>query len=51
MEEYTGPWLRDLVAERAQTLGVELHRGYRARASTDSMIPSRAAIPSPRSYR
>jgi hypothetical protein len=45
MERYTGPWLRDLVAARAQTLGVPLWRGYRARASTDSVIPSRAGYP------
>ncbi len=42
MESYTGPWLRDLVAARAQRLGIVLHRGFRARASTDSVIPSRA---------
>jgi hypothetical protein len=45
MEQYAGPWLRDLVAERAAQLGVELWRGYRARASTDSVIPSRAGYP------
>lgn len=45
MEEYAGPWLRDLVAERARQLEIELHRGYRARASTDSVIPSRAGYP------
>jgi hypothetical protein len=42
MEGYSGPWLSDLVAERAERLGVILHRGFRARASTDSIIPSRA---------
>ncbi len=42
MEEYRGPWLRDLFAERAASLGIALYRGYRARASTDSVIPSRA---------
>jgi Peptidase family M28 len=42
MESYTGPWLRDLVAEHAERLGTELQRGFRARASTDSVIPSRA---------
>jgi hypothetical protein len=42
MEEYTGPWLRDLIAERARHLGISLQRGFRARASTDSVIPSRA---------
>ncbi|HEX3518048.1 MAG TPA: M28 family peptidase [Solirubrobacteraceae bacterium] len=45
MESYAGPWLRDMVAERAQALGIELHRGFRARASTDSVIPSRAGYP------
>ncbi len=45
MEEYAGPWLRDLFADRARRLGLPLHRGYRARASTDSVIPSRAGYP------
>jgi hypothetical protein len=45
MEYYAGPWLRDLVAEQATRLGIELWRGYRARASTDSVIPSRAGYP------
>ncbi len=45
MEEYRGPWLRDLCSERAESLGIELYRGYRARASTDSIIPSRAGYP------
>jgi hypothetical protein len=45
MEYYEGPWLRDLAAEHAARLGVELWRGYRARASTDSVIPSRAGYP------
>lgn len=45
MEEYAGAWLRDLVAERAEQLGVDLERGFRARASTDSIIPSRAGYP------
>ncbi len=45
MESYNGPWLRDLLAERAAALGIELHRGFRARASTDSVIPSRAGYP------
>jgi hypothetical protein len=42
MESYAGPWLRDLVATQAEQLGVPLLRGFRARASTDSVIPSRA---------
>jgi hypothetical protein len=45
MEEYTGPWLRDLLAARAESLQIQLHRGYRSRASTDSIIPSRAGYP------
>lgn len=45
MESYTGPWLRDLVAAHAERLGIALHRGFRARASTDSVIPSRAGYP------
>jgi hypothetical protein len=45
MEYYAGPWLRDLFAARADSLGIPLHRGYRARASTDSVIPSRAGYP------
>jgi hypothetical protein len=42
MEEYAGPWLRDLLAECASRLGIPVERGFRARASTDSVIPSRA---------
>lgn len=42
MESYAGPWLRDLVETHAQRLDVPLLRGFRARASTDSVIPSRA---------
>lgn len=45
MEEYAGPWLRDLCERLAGEIGVELHRGYRARASTDSVIPSRSGYP------
>jgi Peptidase family M28 len=45
MESYAGPWLRDLVAECAQRLQLPLERGFRARASTDSVIPSRAGYP------
>ncbi|HTR89071.1 MAG TPA: M28 family peptidase [Solirubrobacteraceae bacterium] len=45
MEPYHGPWLRDLLADRAAALHIPLHRGYRARASTDSVIPSRAGYP------
>ena len=45
MERYTGPWLRDLVASTAERLGIELERGFLARSSTDSVIPSRAGYP------
>jgi Peptidase family M28 len=45
MEDYSGPWLRDLVAASAKRLGIELQRGFRARASTDSVIASRAGYP------
>jgi hypothetical protein len=45
MEGYAGPWLRDLLAARAERLGISLQRGFRARASTDSVIPSRAGYP------
>ena len=45
MEDYAGPSFRDLVERCAGEQGVELERGYRARASTDSAIPSRAGHP------
>ena len=45
MESYTGPWLRDLLVSCAEQEGIELDRGYRARSSTDSVIPSRAGYP------
>jgi len=45
MEDYAGPWLRDLTARHAERLGTPLLRGYRARASSDSVIPSRAGYP------
>jgi hypothetical protein len=45
MESYAGPWMRDLFATHAERLGVTLLRGFRARASTDSVIPSRAGYP------
>ncbi len=45
MESYNGPWLSDLLADHAERLGIALHRDYRARASTDSVIPSRAGYP------
>jgi hypothetical protein len=45
MEDYTDPDFRDLVARAAERAGVDLHRGARSRASTDSVIPSRAGFP------
>jgi Zn-dependent M28 family amino/carboxypeptidase len=45
MEDYTDPSFRDLVARTADEAGVPLERGFRARASTDSVIPSRAGHP------
>jgi hypothetical protein len=45
MEDYSGPWLRAQLVACAQRVGVPLRRGYRARASTDSVIPSRAGYP------
>jgi hypothetical protein len=45
MEQYAGPWLRDEFAACAERLEVPLRRDYRARASTDSVIPSRAGHP------
>jgi peptidase M28-like protein len=45
MEYYAGPWLREELAECAQRLGIPLRTGFRARASTDSVIPSRAGYP------
>ena len=45
MEEYTDPSFRDLVARVAAEKEIDLDRGYHARASTDSVIPSRAGYP------
>lgn len=45
MEEYTDPGWRDRVAAVAGRIGVPLRRGLRSRASTDSIIPSRAGYP------
>ena len=45
MEDYRDPSFRDLIAETAEREGIELKRGMRARASTDSVIPSRAGYP------
>ncbi len=46
MEEHTGTDFRDLIEEVAREQGVELERSLRARASTDTVIPSRAGYPS-----
>lgn len=45
MEDYFDPSFRDLVAQSASDEGIHLERGVRARASTDSIIPSRAGHP------
>jgi hypothetical protein len=45
MELYAGAWLRDELAACAERLEIPLQRGFRARASTDSIIPSRAGYP------
>jgi hypothetical protein len=45
LREYEGRWLRDLTARCAQELEIALHRGYRFRVSTDSVIASRAGYP------
>jgi Zn-dependent M28 family amino/carboxypeptidase len=42
MEDYPGAAFRDLIARCAAELGIGLERGFRARASTDSVIPARA---------
>jgi hypothetical protein len=46
MEDYTDPSFRDRVYELARALEIPLERGFRARASTDTVIPSRAGYPS-----
>ena len=45
MEDYRDPSFRDLIAATAERAGIPLKRGMRARASTDSVIPSRAGYP------
>jgi hypothetical protein len=45
MEQYPGASFRDLIAGCAGRLGIELERGLRARASTDSVITARAGHP------
>jgi hypothetical protein len=46
MEHYTDPSFRDLVAATAHARGIAVERGFRARASTDTIIPSRAGYAS-----
>jgi hypothetical protein len=46
MQDYTDPSFRDLIELRAAEQGIALERGFRARASTDSVITSRAGYPS-----
>jgi hypothetical protein len=46
MQDYTDPSFRDLVERCAADNGIALERGFRARASTDSVITSRAGYPS-----
>jgi hypothetical protein len=45
MHYYADPSFRDLVERCAQAEGIALERGFKARASTDAVIPSRAGIP------
>ena len=45
LEPYAGPPFRDLVERCAVERGIDLERGFRARASTDAVIPSRAGHP------
>jgi hypothetical protein len=45
VEDYTDPSFRDLVADTAASGRIPLVRNQRARASTDSVIPSRAGYP------
>jgi Peptidase family M28 len=45
MRDYADPAFRDLVAETAAGAGLALERDFRSRASTDSVIPSRAGYP------
>lgn len=46
MEDYFDRGWRDLIARVAEREGVPLRRGMRARASTDTVVPSRMRIPS-----
>ena len=45
MRDYRDPSFRDLVARASSSAGIALERDLRSRASTDSVIPSRAGYP------
>ena len=45
MRDYADPSFRELVADTAARAGLALERDLRSRASTDSVIPSRAGHP------
>jgi hypothetical protein len=45
MEDYHDSGFRDLVMRCAEQAGASLKRGFRARSSTDAVIPSRAGYP------
>jgi hypothetical protein len=45
MEDYPGAEFRDMIARCARDSGIAFERGFRARASTDSVIPARAGHP------
>ncbi len=46
MQQYTAPSFRDMIERCAHEQGIALERGFKARASTDSVITSRARLPS-----
>ncbi|MGH2694392.1 MAG: M28 family metallopeptidase [Actinomycetota bacterium] len=45
MEKYSDPSFRDLIASRAEDVGIALERGVRTHASTDGIICSREGFP------
>ncbi len=45
IEDYVGRDWRDEIVATAERHGIALERGFRARASTDGIIPSRAGLP------
>jgi len=45
MQDYCDEGFRDLIARAAEDVGVPIRRGLRARASSDSVVPSRAGYP------